>query len=64
MHVGVKKAVAEYLGKENLHAVVRELADVYALFTQQVDFANRGAVHALHDHDLLAAPIPMHFRHQ
>ena len=34
VHVGVKKSIAEYLGKENFHPVVRKLTYIYALFTQ------------------------------
>jgi hypothetical protein len=65
MHVGVKEAVAEHLGKENLDTGTGELRDVHALFAQRVNLGNRRAMHALHDHHAFAAPIPVHFgQHQ
>ena len=50
MHVGVEKAVAEYLGKKYFHAGAREPGDINALRTQRVDVRHWRAAHALHYH--------------
>src|SRR3954464_12102057 len=61
MHIGMKKAVTEYLREENLHARARQLRHIDALLAQAFHLADGRTGHALHDHDLGAAKIPKHF---
>ncbi len=63
MHVGVKEGVAEHLGEKDLDAGARELRDVHALPAQLLDLAHRRAVHPLHGHDGVRAPVPVDLGH-
>ena len=64
MHIGVKKAVAKYLGKEQRHAVARQLGYVDTGRAQSSDLAHRYATHALHHDHIGGAIVPVHLRYQ
>ena len=63
VHVGVEEVVPEHLREEDLHAVLRELADVGAGFAQARHVGDLHAADALHDHDARPAEVPMHRGH-
>ena len=60
VHVGMKKAVAEHLGKKQRHPIARQLGDVHTRFAQAIHLANGHTVHALHDQDFGGAQVPPH----
>jgi len=64
VHVGVKEAVAEHLGEEDLDPGARKRRDVHAPGAQLGDLRNGRAVHALHDHHAPRAMIPVHAGHR
>ena len=53
----------EHLREEDRHAVLGELLDVGAEFSQPRDLRDLDAMDPLHDHDVLAAEVPVHLRH-
>ena len=59
MHVGVEEIVAEHLREKDRHAVLGELLDVGAELAQPRDLGDLDAADALHDHDVLAAEVPV-----
>ena len=63
MHVGVEEIVAEHLGEEDAHAVLGELRDVGARGLEARHVADRHAMDALHDHDVVATVVPEHLRY-
>ena len=63
VHVGVEEVVPEHLREEDLHAVLRQLADVGAGFAQARHVGDLHAADALHDHDAGPAEIPVHRGH-
>ena len=63
MHVGVEKAVAKDLGKEDLHAEASESLEIDRVVLEAIHLADGRALHALHDHDFAVAPVPIDFWH-
>ena len=63
MHVGVKEAVAEHLGEEDLHPALGQQLHVGAVGFQRLNIGDRNAIDALHHQHLLAAEIGDDFRH-
>ncbi len=62
VHVGMKEIMAEHLREKDLDAVLGQLGDVRAARPQLLDTADDDAVNALHDHDVLAAVVPVNLR--
>ena len=63
VHIGMKEAVAEHLGKEDLHAPLRQQLHVGPLGLQRLHVGHRDTVDALHHHHAFAAVVGVHLRH-
>ncbi len=63
VHVSVEKAVAEYLGEEDLHAALGEHFHVGALIGQRREVGDLNAVDALHHQHFRPTPVPVDLRH-
>src|SRR3546814_4820754 len=63
MHVGMKKAVAKDLRKENLDACSAQLAGIDTGRFQSFGLADRDAAHALHGEHRGRAVLPYDLRH-
>src|SRR5690606_14208756 len=63
VHVRVEEIVAERLREEDLDAILRKPFDVRAPALELLHIVDEHAAYALHYHHILAAVIPIDFRH-
>ena len=64
VHVRMEETITKHLGKENGHAITRQLGDVNTGVTQTLHLTDGHALHALHHHHIGVAVIPVNLGDQ